>query len=323
MPEWWRRFGDPELDALVREGLAANRDLRIATSRVDEFAARVGATRAEGLPQVGYGASGRPTGGRQRGRRQLFDRVVRQLGTGPVGTHPSRDEAARANLLSTEQARLGVALTLVSTIVSGYVTLLDLDRSLQIAQATVQGRKQNVELFRLRLEGGAVSDFEMMQVTAEYETAVGAIPDLQQAIAQQENALSVLVGRNPGPIKRGRALEALAAHRCRRGCRPTSSQGGRTSCSPSNNSSRPMRSSVPRARCISRGCRSPASAAAPAANSTACLPAPRAPGHSLASCWGRSSLAAPSIRPTAKPRRGANRRWRSTGKRSRGVPRRG
>jgi multidrug efflux system outer membrane protein len=63
----------------------------------------------------------------------------------------------------------------------------------------------------MRLDGGVVSDFEMMQVTAEYETAASAIPDLQRAIAQQEDALSVLVGRNPGPIKRGRSLEELAA----------------------------------------------------------------------------------------------------------------
>ena len=209
MPEWWRRFGDPELDALVSEGLAANRDLRIATSRVDEFAARVTATRAPALPQVGYGASA----GRQRAGNVVIGSYSTVLSASWEldlwGRIHRETEAARANLLTTEQARLGVALTLVSTIVSGYVTLLDLDRRLQVAQATVQGRKQNVDLFRLRLEGGAVSDFEMMQVTAEYETAVSAVPDLQQAIAQQENALSTLVGRNPGPIKRGRALEAL------------------------------------------------------------------------------------------------------------------
>lgn len=209
MPEWWRRFGDPELDALVSEGLAANHDLRVATSRVDEFAARVGSTRAQGLPQVGYGASA--------GRQGAGNVVVGSYSTvlsaswelDLWGRIHRETEAARANLLTTEQARLGVALTLVSTIVSGYVTLLDLDRRLEVANATVEGRRQNVELFRIRLEGGAVSDFEMMQVTAEYESAVSAIPDLQQAIAQQENALSVLIGRNPGPITRGRTLQAL------------------------------------------------------------------------------------------------------------------
>jgi multidrug efflux system outer membrane protein len=104
-----------------------------------------------------------------------------------------------------------VALTLVSTVVSGYITLLELDRSLAIAEATATGRKKSVDLFQVRLDGGAVSDFEMMQVTAEYEAALSAIPDLRLAIAQQEHALSALAGRNPGPIARERALETLVA----------------------------------------------------------------------------------------------------------------
>lgn len=211
LPTWWRAFGDPELDALVDEALVANHDLRIATARVDEFAARVTSTHAAALPAVGYGASA----GRQR-----------VPGTGTGGTYSAllsasweldlwgrlrrEDEAARANLMATEQARLGVALTLVSAVVTGYVTLLDLDRRLQISQATVKGRQENVELFQLRLDGGAVSDYEMMQVRAEYESAAASLPEIQQAIAQQEHALSVLVGRNPGPIVRGSKLEALA-----------------------------------------------------------------------------------------------------------------
>ena len=120
-------------------------------------------------------------------------------------------EASKANLFATQQARLGVALTLVSTIVSGYITLLDLDRQLEVSKATLEGRRINVEVFQMRLDGGAVSEFEMMQVTAEYETAVAAIPVIQQTIAQQEHALSVLVGRNPGPIRRSRSLQQLNA----------------------------------------------------------------------------------------------------------------
>lgn len=218
MPSWWRAFGDPELDALVEEGLAANHDLRIATARVDEFAAAVASTRAQGLPQVGYGFSAtRATvnGG------ELLPANVNAVGNNFAailsasweldlwGRIRRQNEAANANLLATEQARLGVALTLVSAIVSGYITLLDLDRQLEISQETLKGRKLNVEVFQLRLDGGAVSEFEMMQVTAEYETAAGAVPVVQQAIAQQEHALSVLIGRNPGPIRRGRSLEAL------------------------------------------------------------------------------------------------------------------
>lgn len=210
VPAWWRGFGDPELDALVREGLVANHDLHIATARVDEFAARVVSTRAQGLPQVGYGASaGRQgAGGGETGSYSTLLSASWELDL--WGRIRREDEAARANLLATEQARLGVALTLVSAIVSGYVTLLDLDRRLEVAESTLEGRRRNVEVFQLRLDGGVVSDFEMMQVLAEYETAAGTIPDLQQAIAQQEHALSVLVGRNPGPIGRGRTLQSLA-----------------------------------------------------------------------------------------------------------------
>ena len=211
VPAWWRAFGDAELDALVLEGLAANHDLRIATARVEEFAAAVEATHAQGLPQVGYGASA----GRERSAGAVRDGYSALLSASWEldlwGRIRREDEAARANLLATEQARLGVALTLVSSVVSGYVTLLDLDRSLEIAEATLEGRRRSVEVFQMRLDGGAVSELEMMQVTAEYETAVASIPGLKQSIAQQEDALSVLIGRNPGPIKRGRTLETLSA----------------------------------------------------------------------------------------------------------------
>ena len=209
LPAWWAGFGDAELDALVGEALAANHDLRVATARVDEFAARVVSTHSQALPQVGYGASG--------GREQVGN-ITRGSYTAVLsasweldlwGRIRREDEAARANLMATEQARLGVALTLVSAVVSGYVTLLDLDRRLEISRATLEGRRRNVEVFQMRLDGGVVSDFEMMQVTAEYETAASSIPDLERAIAQQEHALSALVGRNPGPIARGATLLSL------------------------------------------------------------------------------------------------------------------
>lgn len=210
MPTWWRGFGDAELDALVVEGLAANHDIDIATARVDEFAARVSSSRAQGLPQVGYGAEA----GRQRTPPGVVNDNYSALLSASWeldlwGRIRRENEAARANLLATEQARLGVALTVVSAIVTSYVTLLDFDARLEIARATLHGRQESVDVFQMRLDGGVVSEFEMMQVTAEYESAASAIPALEQAIALQENALSVLIGRNPGPIARGGKLQAL------------------------------------------------------------------------------------------------------------------
>jgi multidrug efflux system outer membrane protein len=215
--QWWDGFGDPQLDALVSEALANNRDLRIAAARIDEFAAVLEGTRSQGLPQVGYGLSG----SRARASEDKIPSFVDPLSTTFTsilsasweldlwGRIRRETEAARANLLATEEAKRGVTLTLISSVVIGYVTLLDLDEQLRVAQATVEGRQKSVDLFETRLKGRWVSEFEMAQVRAEYESVASEIPPLRQAIAVQEHALSVLAGRLPGPIARSRSLDSL------------------------------------------------------------------------------------------------------------------
>lgn len=207
---WWHAYRDPYLDGLVEEALANNRDLRIAAARVDEFAAILAGTRSQAYPQVGYGSSAE----RARASEKLIPDFVDPKSTTFTsvlsasweldlwGRIRRETEAARANLLATEEARRGVTLTLISSVIAGYVTLLDFDAQLRIAEATAVGRKKSVDLFETRLAAGWVSEFEMSQVRSEYEGALAQIPPLQQAVATQENALSVLVGRNPGPIAR-------------------------------------------------------------------------------------------------------------------------
>jgi len=216
---WWGSFGDPVLDELVREALANNRDLRIATARVDEFAAILAGTRSQAFPQVGYGLSGN----RSRTSEEKIPDIVDPLSTtwsslvsasweiDLWGRIRRETEAARANLLATEEARRGVILTIISSVVLSYITLLDLDEQLRVTEATAEGRRKNVQLFEIRLKGGWISEFEMSQVRGEYEGALAQIPPYHQAIATQENALSVLIGRNPGPIARGRSLAGLHA----------------------------------------------------------------------------------------------------------------
>ena len=214
---WWKGFGDPQIDALVREALANNRDLRIATARVDEFAAILAGTRAQGKPQIGYATSG----SRSRASTENLPDFIDPLSTNfsallsasweidMWGRIRRETEAARANLLASEEGRRGVTLTLISAVILGYVTLLDLDEQARVTRATIAGRAENVDLFQKRLDGGWISEFEMSQVRAEYEGAVAQLPAVQQAIAIQEHALSVLVGRNPGAIARASDLEAL------------------------------------------------------------------------------------------------------------------
>jgi outer membrane protein, multidrug efflux system len=217
---WWNEFGDPTLDALIRECLANNRDLRIATARVDEFAAVLAGTRSQAYPQIGYGLSGTRQRASERGNipvlgdphsTSLSALLSASWEIDLWGRIKRETEAARANLLATEEARRGVILTLISSVAISYITLLDLDEQMRVTNATIESRSKNVGIFEKRLSGGWISEFEMSQVRGEYEAAVAQLPPLQQAIAIQEHALSVLLGRNPGPITKASKLAELHA----------------------------------------------------------------------------------------------------------------
>lgn len=216
---WWQGFGDDLLNRMVREALSGSPDLRIAAARVEEAEAVLMGTRSQGLPQVGYVASaarertaqqgGVPFGAGQA--RSVFGAALQASWEIDLWGRIQREtEAARANLLASEEARRGVELTLTAAVIRSYITLLDLDSQLAIAEATITSRKRSVALYRARLNGGFISEFEMAQVMADYESAVAAAPELRRLVAQQEDALSVLLGRNPGPIARGRTLYGLA-----------------------------------------------------------------------------------------------------------------
>ena len=216
---WWSQFGDPHLDGLVKEALANNRDMRIAAARVDEFAAILAGTRSQGLPHLGYGLSAGASRRSQAGQPGILDPVSSSFSAllsasweiDLWGRIRSETEAARANLNANEEARQGITLTIVASIIASYIRLLDLDEQLRVTNATIEGRKKSVKLFETRLAAGWISDFEMSQVRGEYEAAVAQAPPILQAIALEENALSVLVGRNPGPIARSAGLDALRA----------------------------------------------------------------------------------------------------------------
>jgi multidrug efflux system outer membrane protein len=117
--------------------------------------------------------------------------------------------AADADWRASEADRRATVLQLVSAVVSGYVTLLSLDDQLVTSERTLESRRQALDVFEKRYKGGVISKVELSQARSQYEVAAAAIPALSQRIARQENALSVLVGRNPGPVTRGRPLLEL------------------------------------------------------------------------------------------------------------------
>lgn len=216
---WWEQFGDPVLNDLVATALRDNKDLMIATARIDEFAGSYGFVRSGLFPQVGVGYEA----SRQKNVRtdvvgasanNVYNSYDIALGASWEidiwGRIRRQTEAARAQLLATEEGRSAVVLSLVGSVAGAYTNLRSLDRQLEIAKATAKSRGESYELFKLRFEGGVISLLELSQNKSQYEEALASIPPLEKAIAQQENGLSVLLGRNPGPIARGKAIDQFA-----------------------------------------------------------------------------------------------------------------
>jgi len=207
------------LNDLVATALRENKDLMIAAARVEQFAGNYGIVRSGLFPQVGAGYEVR--------RQRDISAVV--VGAGGDETYNSynavlnasweidiwgrirrQTEAARAQLMASEEGRRAVILSLVGSVSGAYINLRDLDRQLDIARATAKSRGESYEIFKLRFAGGIISVLELSQNRSQYEEALASIPPLEKAIAQQENGLSVLLGRNPGPIPRGRDIDHLA-----------------------------------------------------------------------------------------------------------------
>ncbi len=218
--DWWRQFNDPVLDSLIETALRENKDLLVAAARIEEFAGRYGIVRSDLFPQVG--ATGEYS--RQRisesgenplapGYKTTTDSFTATLNAGWEidiwGRIRRSTEAARAQLIASEEGRRAVLLTLVGNVASSYINLRDLDRRLAISRSTAKSRGESYQLFRERFAGGLISDLELSQNRSQYDEALASIPPLEKAVAQQENGLSVLLGRNPGPIPRGKEIDQL------------------------------------------------------------------------------------------------------------------
>ncbi|HEX6901387.1 MAG TPA: efflux transporter outer membrane subunit [Thermoanaerobaculia bacterium] len=220
---WWELFDDPQLQELIRIALAENRDLLIATERIEEARARYGFTRADLYPKVDGSAT---VGHLHTSEGSLVHTPEEDLGGGDGGDTQlfavSADvsweidffgrvrratESERALLLGTEEARRSVAMTLVAAVAESYFELRDFDRRLEIARRTIGSLQESLQLAKDRFEGGITSELDMRQADAELRGVEAVTFDLERLIAMKENELSVLLGRNPGAIVRGRPLE--------------------------------------------------------------------------------------------------------------------
>ena len=211
---WWNVFQDPELQELIRTALVENYDLRVAVSRILQAQSQVTVARSQQFPTVdgGVNAPYNAVVGGERVPTTPRDAFQPLGGLGVAweldlwGKFRRNTESAWANLLSTEETRYAVMTALVAQVAQAYLSLRTLDLTLEISRRTVTSREQSRDLVQARLDGGVAGILDLRQAETLLYSATKTIPEIQRLIEQTENFINTLLGRNPGPIRRGRPL---------------------------------------------------------------------------------------------------------------------
>ncbi len=206
---WWDLFKDPLLQDLIRRSLAANRDLKVAMARIDAARGILGVVRPDQFPRIdGVGNATRVDGSDlaliPTDATNDFG-VYARLGfeVDIWGKYASATEAARADLLQSEYAMRGVTLSLVSQVATAYLQLQNFDRQIEISKRTLKNRHDATVLNEQRFKGGYVGLLDVNQAQIQEEEARAALVAQERALRLVENALCVLLGEVPHPIKRG------------------------------------------------------------------------------------------------------------------------
>jgi outer membrane protein, multidrug efflux system len=210
--EWSKVFQDQELQGLIRTALQNNYDVRIAAARVLEARAQLGITRADQFPSLSGGGNITSQRSVASGPLPAFQQTTGQLNVSASwnldfwGRYRRATEAQRARLLAQVWAKQAVISSLVANVASGYFQLRELDLELEISKRTLASRSESLKLTAMRTEHGIDTMLDQRQAEQLVYTAAAQVPDLERQIEQQENALSILLGNNPGAIPRGMKL---------------------------------------------------------------------------------------------------------------------
>ncbi len=208
--KWWDLFQDPVLDTLIQIGLRENKDVLIASTRIEQSRATVGLAKADYWPKFGYQA-GAMRGNVFQGMPTTDGSAINVFtGFGTLnweldfwGKFRRTTESARASLVASEYGRRTVQIGLISQIVGTYFTLLDFRWKLEISRNTLQLRQQSLNIIQERYNKGIIPEIDLNQAQIQRAIAAASVPEYQRRVAQTENALSILLGRNPGPVMIG------------------------------------------------------------------------------------------------------------------------
>ena len=222
--QWFEVFKDESLQELIRTALAQNYDLKRAVARVSAARAHLGITEANRYPTVDAGGalvSARPSDGGIIGgagpltpteltRERTFGSTFLNLLTYEVdlwGRVRRTNEAATEEFLALDWNRKAVMTTLVADVATAYFNLLEYDRELVIAKATLDTREESLRLIQRRQGHGASTMLDVRQGEQLVNGATQSILNAERLIEEAENQISLLLGTSPGPIKRGRLLD--------------------------------------------------------------------------------------------------------------------
>jgi multidrug efflux system outer membrane protein len=219
--KWWTVFGDPVLDRFVEEALAANHDLKAAAARIEQARGRYSIERAGLWPDAGVdarvsrdrasglGAANIPPEFLETRTHRVVLRASWELDF--WGKYRRATEAARAELVASEAGREAVRASLIGDVVRGYFALHALDRRLDAVERTLQGREKTLELQKVRLDAGSVSELEYRQVESDLRAAQALVPTIRQLRVRQEGALALLLGRSPREVYDARIDRGMPA----------------------------------------------------------------------------------------------------------------
>jgi outer membrane protein, multidrug efflux system len=210
--KWWEVFQDQELQGLIRTALQNNYDVRIAATRVLQAQAQLKITRADQFPSLGVGANITGQNSPKIGPIPSYEITQGEVTASAAwnldfwGKYRRATESARATLLANEWAQKEVIATLVASLAEDYFELRQLDLQLEISKNTLSSRQDSLQLTKTLEQHGINSLLDVRQSEQLVYTAAAEVPDLERQIQQEENAISILLGNNPGDIPRGLKL---------------------------------------------------------------------------------------------------------------------
>lgn len=204
--KWFDLFNDDVLKGLIQKGLENNYDLKIAVSRIEQFRAELGYSKADLFPSFQYGAT------INSNKKYITPSTAGASMSWELdfwGKYRHENNAVKNELLATEEARKVILSDIVANIAIAYFQMRNFDDQLEITKHTLETREKYYQIITERFEKGYISEVDKVQIEQQVAIAEAAIPNIERQITYQENAIAILTGQLPTEIPRGKSNTEL------------------------------------------------------------------------------------------------------------------